>query len=204
MLFWYASRIVGIATAGRTLAGYPDPRVKTKPPTVTAFLTPQNQGQYDTFARHLFIHLGLHELDDIAKLRQFRDAIIAAFLMRYTQFKSATKTNDPVMDKVREAARCTNLEDSTLEKWGMCVAKRFYFDNTAGQTMNPSWDPQSRGIFISLTQSVRSVSDDNEKLREDNCVLKTQLATQSKLLETQTNQLKRYDMVHLSNLLCSC
>ena len=79
MLFRYVTRILHIAMAGKTLAGYPRPDKDVFGPTVRSFVHDGNRESYKMFAKTLFWKVDLKMLHAVSHLIKFRDGIIACF-----------------------------------------------------------------------------------------------------------------------------
>ena len=131
MLFRYVTRSMYIAVAGRALSAWKDPRQHVKSPNVDSFLTAANKLLYEYFAKELFRHTGLKELDDSSHLVSLRDTMVATLLMYLVEFSKDVKPDDPVLSKIRSAATSVGIEYSTLVGWGNHVRTRFQSDNIA-------------------------------------------------------------------------
>lgn len=148
MLFRYVMRSLHIALAGKTLAGWTDPRQKVFPPKVDAFLNPLNTEAYECFALALFRRTGLPELHDSARLLQFRNQMIATFLMRMEDMEDALGEKDMILTHVVKCAGEVGITKAKLLVWGKLIKRKFDAENSA-QRVDSSVAP---GVVRSLQE----------------------------------------------------
>lgn len=171
MLFRYITRALHSIIAGRALAACNDPTQHLFPPTIEAFINQDNLMRYTQFAVILFRLTGLSELNDPARLLQFRDGMIAAFLMHYDEFEKHATDTDPVLRKVKHAAHEVGIDLTELRMWGKAIRERFDVENAA-QAVDSSINPgvvasiQDMGNkVVSLGNEVASLKDEKAQMR---------------------------------------
>lgn len=108
MLFRYVTRIMHVSVAGKALAGFLRPDKDVFGPTVRSFVHEGNTEKFEAFAKTLFRKVDLETLHSISGLIEFRNGMIASFLMHLPSFKLTAPLNDPILKhfyKVQENVR---------------------------------------------------------------------------------------------------
>lgn len=105
----------------QTFAGWTDPRQKVSPPKVNAILNPLNAKAYECFALALFHRTGLPELHDPVRLLQFRNQMIATFLMRMEDIEDALGDKDMILTHVTKCANEVGITKAKHLVWGKLI-----------------------------------------------------------------------------------
>ena len=162
MLFRYVTRILHVAISGRALSGWTFPDRDVSGPTVQAFLHDSNRELYQNLAQTLFRKIDLPALHQISRLVNFRDGMIASFLMHLDSFQAAAPKNDPILIHLHKcAAECGIRRDQLLE-WGKMIRVRFEAENSASQV--DAHSPESMAVCLEKTAT--NVIDLQEKMKQ--------------------------------------
>lgn len=159
MLFRYVTRGAHIAIAGKTLAGWNGPTQKVFPPNVASFLNDFNTASYELFAKGLFARAARAELHDPARLLEFRNQMIASFLMYMTAFEEDCGKDHPLLLHVVQSAEEAGISRAQLYCWGGLV--RFRTEN-ASQLVKSSNHPE---VVSALQEVSASIVSSDKKTR---------------------------------------
>ena len=158
MLFRYVTRILHIAMAGKTLAGYPRPDKDVFGPTVRSFVHDGNREAYEMFAQTLFRKVDLKMLHAVSHLIEFRDGMIACFLMHLPSFKNTASHHDPILKHFFKCARECDISLLQLDEWGRLVRMRCESQNAASQVD----DSASPAVVAALKLSAANIIEMQE------------------------------------------
>lgn len=158
MLFRYVTRILYIAMAGKALAGYERPDKEVFGPTVRCFLHDGNRAAYEMFAETLFRKIDLEILHSVSHLIEFRDGMIACFLMHLPSFQATAPHQDPILKHVVKCARECDIPKEQLEEWGKLVRIRRDAQNAASQVD----DSASPAVVAALKESASNIVEMQE------------------------------------------
>lgn len=130
LAFYYFTKKLHIVSAGKVLAGWPDPRQRVHAPTLDAFVTVENKAKVDLFCNRLFAQTEVPLLGD--ELKGFRDAMVASLLMYYEDVKRDLGDGSLIITKMHQAALFAQISDSplmTMLEWAKAVRTRFLAAN---------------------------------------------------------------------------
>lgn len=164
MLFRYITRILQICIAGKTLAGYCHPNKGVFCPTVRAFLHEGNREKFNVFARTLFRNVDVKDLHEISRLLEFRDGMIASFLMHMPAFMKTVPSDDPVLTHVLRCARECGISKTELLQWGSSVKVRVESQNLSLQLEDGVSEVVSAALKQSAAHIVRTQEETNGSL----------------------------------------
>ena len=183
MLFFYVTRSEYVAIAGKAVSGWNDPHQHVCSPTIDAFVCDENKDVFERFAKELFRHTlpSLHRPDGHILIR---NVFISSLLQYLRPFEAFAEGNDPVVQKIRAAAKNVGLSFETLLEWGDMIQQRFDSDN-ASQCANSKTHPDIVAALQAQSKNVRKLSSE---LRDTKAGL---WAVERRLEEVERNNAKR-------------
>ncbi|MGH7955285.1 MAG: hypothetical protein ACREOZ_04925, partial [Gloeomargaritales cyanobacterium] len=108
LLFHYLTKKLHVATAGKALAGWGDPRIHVSSPTLDAFKTTANADCVESFCVELFAGLSLPRMlhND---LKLLRDVFVATLLMYRQDMIDVLGDDDIVLRRISRAVSLCNI-----------------------------------------------------------------------------------------------
>ena len=114
------------------------------------------------FAKTLFRKVDLKILHSVVHLIEFRDGMIACFLMHLPSFKATASHHDPILKHVFKWARECDISKLQLDEWGRLVRMRCQSQNAASQVD----DSASPAVMAALKQSAANIVEMQETVNQ--------------------------------------
>ena len=189
MLFFYVTRTEYVAIAGKAISGWKDPHQPVAAPTVEAFVCDENRDEFEMFAQELFRHTSLESLHRPDGHILNRNTFIASLLQYLAPFDAFVGEKDPVMHKIRSAARTAGIRFDVLLEWGEMVQQRFENDNAA-QDANSRTHPEIVEAMRAQSSNFRDVLN---KLRDTKAAVWAMEKRLAQVEKNAANHAKRSD-----------
>jgi len=127
--FRYFSHLKHIAVGGRALAGWANPNLDVKAPSLEPLCAIIGRDVAKQFCDILFIAADIPQLKKEDDLLPFRDAMVATLVKDYEPMFSVLGPNSPIIKKLQNAAIHVDKGHSDLVQWGQAIKMKFRLDN---------------------------------------------------------------------------
>ena len=127
--FRYFSHLKHVAVGGRALAGWSDPNLGVKAPSLDPLFAIVDRHVVRNFCDILFSATDIPQLKNEDELLPFRDVMVATLLKDYEPMFTTLGANSPIIRKMQNAAIHVNKGHPDLVKWGRAIKSKFRLDN---------------------------------------------------------------------------
>jgi hypothetical protein len=132
-LFGYLTNAVHVATAGKSLSNWADPRQKVSSPSLDPIITVENKAEVEKFCYCLFLFAPKHLQPPSGSLLGFRNTMVAALLKDFDDMVADGGFSNNIIVVMMSAAGQCNISRAVIREWGCIVRKDFQLRNARNQ-----------------------------------------------------------------------